>query len=189
MKMQKNIHRGDTIIELILAIAIFSLAAVMTLAVLHQGVAMSQRSLETTLVRQQIDTQAELIRYLQESNNPVWANDIVSKATTTVAPLNSDTCPANAGGSLNGFYVVNTGPDAFSVVPAQGAEFAQAETHARIDAAAKKSYGIWVQIAKAENATADAALNAYDMYIHACWRAPGQARPMTLGTIVRLYAR
>ena len=40
-------HRGDTVVELVLAFAIFSLAAITTIMILNKGVAISQRSLET----------------------------------------------------------------------------------------------------------------------------------------------
>ena len=48
-------RRGDTIVELVIAFAIFSLAAVASIAILNSGVATTQRNLEITLVRQQVD--------------------------------------------------------------------------------------------------------------------------------------
>ena len=54
---------GDTIIEVILAISIFSLVAVAGLSVMNKGNASAQRSLEITLVRNQIDAQAEVLRF------------------------------------------------------------------------------------------------------------------------------
>jgi hypothetical protein len=60
-------------------------------------------------------------------------------------------------------------------------------TYAKVDYSAKKSAGIWVQVAKAENKTGNAALDAYDFYIHGCSDGVGLNVPMTVGTIVRVY--
>ena len=59
-------NRGDTIIEVLLAVTIFSLVAVGSMVLMNRGVAMAQQSLETTLVRQQIDAQAEMLRFVHD---------------------------------------------------------------------------------------------------------------------------
>lgn len=74
------IQRGDTIIEVILAVTIFSLVAVGALTLMNSGTSMSQRSLETTLVRQQIDTQAELLRFVSRSAVGTTWDDVKAKA-------------------------------------------------------------------------------------------------------------
>ena len=81
-----NAERGDTIIEVIFAIVIFSFIAISSLAIMNQGVATGEKALEITLVRQQINAQAEALRYIHEalvvnpsSSEAVAWNDIVSK--------------------------------------------------------------------------------------------------------------
>lgn len=59
--------RGDTLIEVLSAITIFSLIAISTMTIMNKGVAISQRSLEITQARQQIDAQAEALRFLNAS--------------------------------------------------------------------------------------------------------------------------
>src|SRR5664279_826252 len=59
--------RGDTLVEVLFAVAIFSLVAVGGLAIMNQGTATSQRALEITLVRQEVDSQAETLRFLNAS--------------------------------------------------------------------------------------------------------------------------
>ena len=66
------IKRGDTIIEVILAVTIFSAVAVAALTLMNSGTAISQRSLETTLVRHQVDSQAEMLRFISSSADPVF---------------------------------------------------------------------------------------------------------------------
>ncbi len=68
MQLLKNCYkRGDTIIEVLFGISIFSLVAVGGLAIMNKGTAVAQRALEITLVRQQIDAQAETLRFLNSS--------------------------------------------------------------------------------------------------------------------------
>ena len=44
-----------------------------------------------------------------------------------------------------------------------------------------RSQGIDIQLTKVQNG------KAYDAYIQACWDTPASEKPMTIGTIVRLY--
>ncbi len=60
-------QRGDTIVEVIFAITIFSLVAVGGLSLMNQGTAMAQRSLEIGLVRDQMDEQADALKYVHDA--------------------------------------------------------------------------------------------------------------------------
>ncbi len=59
--------RGDTLIEVLLAVGIFSMVAVAVVAVMSSGTSSAQTSLETTLAREEIDAQAEALRFIQSS--------------------------------------------------------------------------------------------------------------------------
>ncbi len=59
--------KGDTLVEVTLAVGIFSLVAIAVVAVMNGGIAGAQTSLETTLAREEIDTQAEALRFIQTS--------------------------------------------------------------------------------------------------------------------------
>ena len=59
--------RGDTLIEVILAVGIFSMVAVAVLAVMNGGASSAQLSLEATLAREEVDTQAEALRFIHSS--------------------------------------------------------------------------------------------------------------------------
>ena len=61
------VKKGDTLIEVTLAIGIFSMIAVGITAVMSSGTAGAQTALETTLTREEIDTQAEAIRFIQSA--------------------------------------------------------------------------------------------------------------------------
>ncbi len=55
-------EQGDTIIEVVLAFVIFTMAAVAAITLINSGLATTQRGIEATFVRQQIDAQGELLR-------------------------------------------------------------------------------------------------------------------------------
>jgi hypothetical protein len=184
-------YRGDTVVELVLAFAIFSLAAVTTVLILNKGVAISQRSLEQSLVRQQVDGQAEIIRYLRDTASPRWA-DLKGLVTTKPLGLTNAKCPTVdviSTGGANGFIVVPDATDVagFRVMRASTTTYQLAQVFAKIDFVKKKSDGMWVQIVKAEDG--GSGVDAYDFYVHGCWDAPGLDVPMSVGTIVRLYDR
>lgn len=190
--LKMRLQQGDTIIELVLAFAIFSLCAVTTIMILNKGVALSQQSLEKSLVRQQIDSQSEIIRYIHDTQNPQWAT-VKAKLTTNPLPLNGP-CPSVSQlgtGGLNGFYVVPeaTSPGGFAVYTAINPRYSLPAAYAKIDYTAKTSEGVWVQVVRAENKSGVAGTDAYDFYIHGCWDTVGQTVPMTVGTIVRLYEK
>lgn len=63
----KALKRGDTLIEVMLAVGIFSMVAVAVVSVMSGGTSGSQTALETSLTRQEIDNQAEALRFIQRS--------------------------------------------------------------------------------------------------------------------------
>lgn len=61
------IKKGDTLIEVTLAVGIFSMVAIAIVAVMSGGTSSAQTALETTLAREEIDAQAEALRFIQSS--------------------------------------------------------------------------------------------------------------------------
>lgn len=59
--------RGDTLIEVMLAVGIFSMVAVAVVAVMSGGTSSAQTALETTLAREEIDAQAEALRFIHSA--------------------------------------------------------------------------------------------------------------------------
>ena len=185
----KQVSQGDTIVEMVLAFAIFSLAAVGTMTVINNGVATTQRDLETTLVREQIDTQAEMIRYIRDTKSPAWQT-LTSATIANPLPLNQS-CQQVASISQGCYikpFIDNANPanTTFTRQSITSATYVTPATYARIDYAggAAQSQGIWIQATKAQQ---NGSVTAYDFYIHACWDSVGVHVPMTLGTIVRIY--
>ena len=61
------IKKGDTLVEVTIAIGIFSLIAISVASVMNSSTSGAQLSLETTLSREEIDTQAEALRFIQNT--------------------------------------------------------------------------------------------------------------------------
>lgn len=61
------VKRGDTLIEVIFAISIFSLVAILSIVAMNSSINTAQATLEVTMARNEIDAQAEAIRFIHNS--------------------------------------------------------------------------------------------------------------------------
>ncbi len=61
-----RLRKGDTLIEVAIAIGIFSLVAVVIVQVIYNSISGAQSSLETTLTRAEMDAQAEALRFIHD---------------------------------------------------------------------------------------------------------------------------
>jgi len=77
-------QRGDTIVEVLFAVTVFSVIAVGGLSLMNQGTAMAQRSLEIGLVRDQIDAQADALRYVHDAYIANYSGATGTATTDTV---------------------------------------------------------------------------------------------------------
>lgn len=200
--------RGDTLIEVLFATATFSLVAVGGIAIMNKGTAASQRALEITLVRNEIDSQAATLRFLNASyiaayqsgrsdygvGTPAqeWQtmhNSIVSTGATSATSFGtSDSiCPTIPASS----FILNTRKATF--IPPSSGKFSDADTFSKViyDQADQltSASGIWIEAVRSTlSGDAKQADAGYiDFNINACWYSTGQAQPVTIGTIVRLY--
>lgn len=190
--------QGDTLVEVIFSFAVFSLVIVSALVLMNQGMAMAQRSLEITLVRQQIDNQVALVRQAQEKNSQAWQDLKGPGNSRVVADPGAfevpDVCPdaTQIGlGDAAQFLGVDSGTQTVRrYVANNSTSFERARVYSRVDVRGAdsgnipKSYGIWVVLAKPEN---DSVSRGYDLHVRACWDSVGTDKPMAIGTLVRLY--
>ena len=197
---------GDTMIEVLVAVTVFSLLAVGGIAVMNQGAATAQRSLEITLVREEVDAQAEALRYINsayiaeyekgkdtssyDDQSKVWlaisnaATDSATSFGLSSGQACSDIIPTETG------FVINT--QNLELQPINGISADQhSATYSKInyddtDTSKIDSIdGLWVEAVK--GAKSDGSLGYIDFHIRACWDSVGQDVPQTIGTIVRLY--
>lgn len=181
-------RRGDTIIEVILAFGVFALLAVGTTVVMNRGLAMGQQSLERTLVRQQVDSQAELLRYARDTGASAW-EAITTNLTANPELTSYESCPDTAPTGSFAMNITGSGPTAQveRTSLTTGGSYLPASYYSRVQlgdtAGGPTAEGLWIQAVSVNEGPS----NAYDMYIRACWDSMGSARPLQVSTIVRLY--
>lgn len=61
------VKKGDTIIEVIIAITVFCLVAIISINLMNSGISSAEGSLELIMARNEIDAQAEALRFIQNS--------------------------------------------------------------------------------------------------------------------------
>ena len=188
----RKFNRGDTLVEVLLGVTIFSLVAVIALETMNRGMAIAQYSLETTLVRQQVDAQAEMLRYAHDMKNDTWKKLVdnnsvsVSVVDDNEGNLGVEKCPDDFSTKEFALAATPSLASKISILNNPG-DYKAAETYARVDSDTKKTYGISVRLVKPSTATGSRDSNKYDAYIKACWMPVGSKMPATIGTIVRLY--
>ena len=64
---QHVVRRGDTLIEVMLSISIFALVAMITINMMNDGINTAQRTLEAEMARNEIDAQAEALRFIHNN--------------------------------------------------------------------------------------------------------------------------
>ena len=210
MLIRRLKQRGDTLIEVLFAVTVFSLVAVGGISIMNQGTNTSERALEITLVRQEIDAQAEALRFLHDAyvtayqtkaTYPIdtpqgqWAEMLKSIIATDAKSAsefgNATTCPVTAP---NGSFIINARAAAF-VAPDKG-KLQPASLYSRVNygtlsgkSVVDSSEGIWIEAVRSATSTDNGESNAgfIDFHIRACWETVSKTAPVTLGTIVRLY--
>lgn len=100
------VKKGDTLIEVTLAIGIFSMVAVAVVAVMNGGTSSAQTSLEATLAREEIDTQAEALRFIHTAYVAGDANatEIWRQITSPVASTDDSDPTTYAPSSCDNLY-------------------------------------------------------------------------------------
>lgn len=188
--------RGDTIIEVLLAVTVFSLVAVTAIVVMNHGTSSAQRSLEVTQVKQQIDAQAEALRAAHQEDlasrsqtgkpSADWAG-IAALPDQGTIDVSGTTCPADFS---NAFILNARTATLYNDTRIQTMDNASAPPYSKIVYQDKGMsnvisgvYGIWIE----KSTDANFSPKAYDFRIRACWYGAGLAVPMQLETTVRLY--
>lgn len=192
-----RLERGDTIIEVVFAIVIFSFVAISCLMIMNKGVAVGEKALEITLVRQQINAQAEALRYIHEARvvtpnseyATTWNRLTTDYGQMAASPFGvGDDGKCEIGGSKPFVLNARTAEIWSSVPSVEPDPDLGLPPYSQVvyddDSSVRAAYGIWVESVPSSAAEAK---KFVDFHIRACWPAPGSKVPMTIGTIVRLY--
>ena len=201
-------QRGDTIVEVLFAVAVFAMVAVGSMAIMNQGTATAERSLEITLVRQQIDAQAEAIRYIHKAYVASFQNNGAAPTGTAAEWVKMTSKTTGKGADGASAFGQTAGALCPSSVPGQrpfvlNARTAKLSTAVPVmsappgsslppfsqvvynnDSSINQAYGIWIEAVPSSTVNGTGFV---DFHIRACWDSPGSSAPITIGTIVRLY--
>ncbi len=194
-KFRDKFERGDSLIEVLLAMTVLSIIAVGSIVVMNRGNSIIQSSLERTEVRAQINTQIELLQYIHD-RNPVEWNKIIgygasNDGNATKTPVDSNNKCAT---TTNSFYIATNTNLSFKGLNAPSKP---APTAAQLTSNSKdpgmKDPGIWIDAAYypagTGSGTSGAPQGYTDFYIKACWLPTGTSMNKTSSsiTIVRIY--
>ncbi|MBR3368754.1 hypothetical protein IKG45_03120 [Candidatus Saccharibacteria bacterium] len=198
---------GDSIIEVLIAVAIFSAIAVAALGIMNKGLENAQSSLETTIARTEMDAQAEKIRFLadsissdpgdpsnENSNSGIWqkmTNDALDpddgnykdfiESYKKQAGLSSCSGVIKDGNSEEG-----TNYHAFVLGP-NNSFITRQSSHSDSSAIpGVVTGGLFVVPVKSPNEDSKGRPEYYDFYINTCWNEPGSPVPTKLSTTIRI---
>jgi type II secretory pathway pseudopilin PulG len=201
----RRLQGGDTLIEVLFAFTILSLVIVGAMTIMNQGTLASQRSLETTLVRQQIDSQATTLRFLHDAYVAAYQTNVKYDPLSPAGQWQTmaDDLKANSASSFDtGSTTCQSAPPGAFILNGAQAKYIKgnqlnlkpASTYAQVTYDDKTgvllvSEGMWIEGIRSQATSNTNADNArfIDFHIRACWNNPGQGPVMTIGTIVRLY--
>ncbi len=194
--MKRNqAERGDTLVEVTVAMAVLGLMLAASLAVINRGLMGVSNAVERTSVRASLSSQAELLRYVFD--DPVTNKDtydkIINKYTQPNGKLGQNGCEIGNGG----FYLSvggGTSPvEIHKLNPAKTTELTN-NVYGQPEAAGDKSgngndnsLGIWIEGDKHDG---QGDMPGYiDFYVRACWtphaaQQPGSGR---MESNVRVY--
>lgn len=205
----KIMSRGDTIVEVMIAVTVLSMVIVSSLAIMSGGLSSTQRTMESTLVRQEMDSQTATLRFLHNAyiasyipgsvpaaNTPAgqWYSMVQFikvadlRAASTFGATASNSCPNPPAGS----FILNAKK---ATVATTYALFKQPSLYSKVvydnTGSITESQGLWIEgirsITRVDDSGYQRNIGYIDFHIRSCWFSIGQNAPMTLGTIVRLY--
>lgn len=170
--------RGDTLVEVLLAIMILATVIVGSITIMNRGLIAAQTALEHSQVRLAINSQLEMLRQIRDeyARDKTTANALTWKAVIDAAP-DSGTLGYQAGCTSSqpttDFYLSATATqisrNAYNDAPAPNTPLA--------------GQGLWVE-AKKSNGVSPAFL---DIVLRACWKGIGSSTFERTVTAVRLY--
>ncbi len=193
---KKRAERGDTLVEVTVAMAVLGLMLAASLAVINRGLMGVSNAVERTSVRASLSSQAELLRYVFDDPdiNKDTYDKIINKYTQPNGKLGQNGCEIGNGG----FYLSvggGTSPvEIHKLNPAKTTELTN-NVYGQPEAAGDKSgngndnsLGIWIEGDK-HDGQKDGMPGYIDFYVRACWtphaaQQPGSGR---MESNVRVY--
>ena len=182
-------QRGDTLVEVMLSMALLGLVSVGVFSVMQRGVGLAQNALERSQTRTEISAQAEMLNYLRDQ----YATAVAKGSSTTIYPMNvwasiktralanrntaptsvSD-CSTTAPTIMANSFVIDISSGTIALTPFTTASYAPGNT-------------IWVEPVGSPASANPAFQNYIDLYIKTCYASSFGGAPQLMSTVVRLY--
>ena len=191
--MKRNqAERGDTLVEVTVAMAVLGLMLAASLAVINRGLMGVSNAVERTSVRASLSSQAELLRYVFD--DPVTNEETYKKILGRTKPNNNlgqNGCEIGGGG----FYLsvnnkTGTPPVEIHELDSAGINKPADNVYGQPEAGDDKrvSRGIWIEGDK-HDVQQNGMPGYIDFYVRACWtphaaQQPGSGR---MESNVRVY--
>lgn len=189
-------EKGDTLVEVLVAITVLSIVMVGAFSLMNRGVAQMYDSMEKSEVRLLLNRQIESLTYARDQyllsqldSGTLNSYDQAALAVWTqlkTAGYSTATIPALdlcTGTPQNAFWIV---PDASNRLSVVSSNTSGALTSVTADGFPAPGDGIWIQKI---DSLASAQVPYKDFYIRACWRQNSSPKTQVLSTVVRLYDR
>jgi type II secretory pathway pseudopilin PulG len=180
-------ERGDTLIEVMLSIAVMGLVVIGCNALMNKANNDLAAAMERTEVRADINAQTEMLAYLRDA----YLSDPLS---TTGASGVWNNITKTSGGKLHSSYTDVTTADeqcrrdgqSFFLQPnSTGIALKDNTFISNADASrAKPGQGLWINAVKSPDGVK---VPYVDFYVQSCWSAIGGGAQQRSSTVVRLY--
>lgn len=182
---RRGSERGDTLVEVLVALSVMGIAVVGTMSLMNRGVTQMYDTMERSEVRLLLDRQVESLTYARDQY--IWslsggtltghdanAKDLWEDQVRTIPSV--DTVPElNNCSDTSRAFVITTDTD--------GNLSATTTVQAVASGFPAPGDGIWMQ--KMHNGTVP--VRYTDFYIRACWRQASSPATQVVSTVVRLY--
>lgn len=193
--MKRNqTERGDTLVEVTVAMAVLGLMLAASLAVINRGLMGVSNAVERTSVRASLSSQAELLRYVFD--DPVTNKVTYEKILKRTPPTQPNGNLGQKGceiGNNSGFYLSvgsSTSPVEMYELNSAGTTELANNVYGQPEAGDDKgnSLGIWIEGDK-HDGQQNGMPGYIDFYVRACWtphaaQQPGSGR---MESNVRVY--
>lgn len=182
--MKRNqVERGDTLVEVTVAMAVLGLMLAASLAVINRGLMGVSNAVERTSVRASLSSQAELLRYVFD--DPVTNKEAykwILDHTGSNVSLGQNGCEIGGGG----FYLsvnnkIGAPPVEIHELDSVDTDHLTDNVYGQPEAGGigignKKSKGIWIEGDK-HDGQKDGMPGYIDFYVRACWTPHAAQQP------------
>jgi Tfp pilus assembly protein PilV len=184
--MMSRRENGDTLVEVLLAMAVLGIAMVGVFAMMNRGVTEMYDSMERTQVRGLIDQQIETLIYARDQSLRDGSAEGIANMTV------QDKAAATAWGTLKS--APSSTPSGIEDCSAQNAFYMNQNAYGHVIltssviSATSNGFpsagdGVWVQ----KNNGASGGVSYVDLYVRACWGQNSAPGTRVLSSVVRLY--